>query len=235
MALPSRPKTYALTHNVPEHLVEAFLQTADEFLAAACGGQTSAQRAAEIRAQDRDAGLDSLMYLLEAAESDSGQACVVAAFLAGLYNGRDFPFDLTELRVLDADLFEHCLQVLRLDHGPQVEVHQYFPDGTARWQRLIAQWRLDPMPPAEPPPAPDARLAARYVGDGDAPGYRDMALHFRIDDAEPGREAPIEVVLAAGDTAALACDLLDVHRLVWRDSQRGPLDRQPGEVRPPWL
>ncbi|WP_455289714.1 hypothetical protein [Cupriavidus necator] len=80
MTHPPRPKTQSITHQVPEHLVDAFLQTADEFFAAR-RGQTSAQRAAELREQDRDAGLNSLVYLLEAAERDSGQAGVVAHWL----------------------------------------------------------------------------------------------------------------------------------------------------------
>ncbi|WP_455289620.1 DUF7673 family protein [Cupriavidus necator] len=83
----------------------------------------------------------------------SATAAKPARWLADLYNGQDFPFDLTELRTLDTDLFEHCLAVLRLHREPEVEIHQYFPDGQARWQRLIAKWRLNPSTPAEPPPA----------------------------------------------------------------------------------
>ncbi|WP_457912047.1 DUF7673 family protein, partial [Caballeronia cordobensis] len=36
-------------------------------------------------------------HLLDVAEGSSGQARVAAQFLAGLYNGDDFPFSLTEL------------------------------------------------------------------------------------------------------------------------------------------
>src|SRR5207249_151353 len=115
-------------------------------------GNTSAQRAAEVRARDRDAGLDSLTHLARIAEGDTGQCGIIARFLAGLYNGTAFPFDLTELRGLDDDLFEHCLSVLRLDNIPATEIHKYFPDGEVRWQRMIKDWGLDKQAPTEPEP-----------------------------------------------------------------------------------
>jgi hypothetical protein len=40
---------------------------------------------------------------------------VCAKFLLGLYNGTRFPFDLTDLRALDCDLFEAAMVVLRAD------------------------------------------------------------------------------------------------------------------------
>lgn len=147
MSLPPRPKTRAITHQVPQHLVEAFLKIANELFTNARGMRTVAQRAEAVRAQDIDMGLDSLVHLAEVAEGDSLQAGIAARFLAGLYNGQAYPFDLTELRALDADLFEHCLAVLRLDNRPKVEIHQYFPDGQARFQRLIANSRGGPGAP----------------------------------------------------------------------------------------
>lgn len=233
MTLPPRPATQSITHQVPAHLVTAFLQTVDAFFAQARGQQTPAQRAEEIRAQDRDAGLDSLAHLLEVAERDLGQSSVVARFLVGLYNGQDFPFDLTELRRLDDDLFEHCLAVLRLDQA-RVEVHTYFPDGQARWQRLIRDWGMDKRPPPEPAIAQGPHCAARYRTYAEAPGYRDVTLFLEVDDGVP-RSAPVELQLSAADSAALAQTLVELHRRAWRDPQRGPLDRQLGETRPHWL
>ena len=234
MTIPPRPATRDITVKVPTHLVDAFLQTTEEFFAQARAKTTPGQRAAEIRAQDRDAGLDALMALLEVAERDAGQSGVVARFLAGLYSGTDYPFDLTELRRLDADLFEHCLAVLRLDNHPSAELHSYVPDGEARWRRMIAAWGLDKTPPPEPPVAQGARFAASYRSYGNAPGYRDVTLFLKIDDGV-ARAAPVELVLSAQDSAELASDLLDIHRFVWRTAGSGPLDRRPGERRPPWL
>lgn len=237
MTIPPRPTTQAITTKVPTHLAEAFLQAVDEFFAQAHEQQTPGQRAAEIREQDRDAGLDSLMALLDVAERDTGQSGVVARFLAGLYNGTDYPFDLTELRRLDADLFEHCLGVLRLDNQPSVEMHSYVPDGEARWRRMIATWGLDKTPPPEPPASSvhaGTRFQATYQSYGNAPGYRDVSLFLKIEDGVT-RAAPVELLLSAQDSADLACDLLDIHRFAWGTAGRGPLDRRPGEQRPAWL
>lgn len=233
MTIPPRPQTQPIIHHVPEHLVDAFLQATDEFFAAARGGQTSGQRAAEVRAQDRDKGLDSLVYLVELTERDTRQAGIVARFLAGLYNGQAYPFDLTELRALDADLFEHCLAVLRLDNQPTVEIHKYLPDGDVRWQRMIADWNLDKRPPAEPEPVRGERYHVRYTTHGNAPGYRDITLHVAFE-GDPHRQRPVELQFSAKDSAAIAQDILDIHRRAWRDG-RGPIDKEEGETRPAWL
>jgi hypothetical protein len=84
MNIPPRPKTHRITSDVPEHLLEAFQNTVTDFFANAHGGQTSAQRAAEIRAGDRDRGLDSLLQLVDVPEGSTEQAETVAEFLAGL-------------------------------------------------------------------------------------------------------------------------------------------------------
>ncbi|AZU59778.1 hypothetical protein CFM90_26520 (plasmid) [Ralstonia solanacearum] len=233
MTIPPRPATQAITVTVPQHLVDAFLQTTEEFFAQAHAQLTPGQRAAEIRAQDRDAGMDSLMALLAVAERDTGQSGVVARFLASLYNGADYPFDLTELRRLDADLFEHCLAVLRLDQHA-AEVHTYVPDGVARWARLLAAWGLDQRTPPELPPAAGTRCEARYMTVSNAPGYRRVTLFLELADGS-ARGAPVELGLSVADSDDLARDLLDIHRFAWRDAGRGPLDRRPGELRPDWL
>lgn len=66
----------------------------------------------------------ALVRLYEQADGhDNGGALVIQRFLLSLYNGRRFPFDLTDLRLLDRGNFEACLQVLRMDWRPQHEVH----------------------------------------------------------------------------------------------------------------
>jgi len=236
MNIPPRPKTHRITSDVPEHLLEAFQDTVTEFFANAHGGQTSAQRAAEIRAGDRDRGLDSLLQLVDVAEGDIDQAETVAEFLADLYNGTDYRFDLTALRALDDDLFEHCLAVLLLDHRPAVEVHGYFPGGGLRWQQIIARWNLDKRPAPEPAPVHGERYQARYVTNQEAPGYRDITLVVAID-GDPARQLPIELHFSAADSESMARDLLDLHRRAWapRDHRAGPIDVNEGERPPRWL
>jgi len=231
MTIRPRPKTQTITTDIPEHLVEAFLETTTEFLTNAQGGKTASQRAAELRAQDKDQGLDSLEYLLRIAERDTGQSGVVARFLAGLYNGTDFLFDLTDLRSLDSDLLEHCLNVLRLDSRPSVEVHQYFPGGQVRWRRMIASWNLDNRPKPAPAPVEGERYQARYVRYADSPGYRDVTLLVSLND-DP-KAAPVELHFSGQDSLEMAKDIVDLHRRAWNG--REPIDAKPGENRPIWI
>jgi hypothetical protein len=74
-------------------------------------------------------GEAALRRLLPIAQGHSGQCLHVAAFLLGLYNGRRFPFDLTDLRCLDRAIFDDCMTVLRMDYAPVREVHTYFDNG----------------------------------------------------------------------------------------------------------
>jgi hypothetical protein len=91
---------------------------------------------AQIRAQDIEretvltAGVPALHRLAKIAQRDTGQAATVRLFLLGLYNSYRFPFKLTDLRGLDRDLFNDCMDVLTMDARATVkEVHQYFVNG----------------------------------------------------------------------------------------------------------
>lgn len=90
----------------------------------------------------RARGLDALGRLLSIAQGDSGQCRVVAGFLLGCYNGTRFPFDLTDFRRLDHEIFCDCLAVLELDFQPEREVHTYFENGSAIWERLATHWHI---------------------------------------------------------------------------------------------
>ena len=96
----------------------------------------------------RDHRLGDLLTLWNAAQSDTGQAGVVARFLLGLYNGQRFRFDLTDLRRLDGRLFIACLNVLSLDWTPAVEVHVHLARVTglahmgARFELLAHDWSM---------------------------------------------------------------------------------------------
>lgn len=53
-------------------------------------------------------------------------ARAAAGVLLGLYNGRRFPFDLTDLRVLDGQYLPAALQVIAADSSRcQMEVHDW--------------------------------------------------------------------------------------------------------------
>jgi hypothetical protein len=85
-------------------------------------------------------GEGALRRLLPVAQRDTGQSMVIARFLLNLYNGERFPFDMTDLRRLDYELFDDCMAVLKMDFQPQKEVHLYFESGGALWEALAKEW-----------------------------------------------------------------------------------------------
>jgi hypothetical protein len=96
------------------------------------------------RAHVATEGVAALNRLYEIALRDSGQCRIVASFLAGLYNGRRFPFDLTDLRCVDDAIFEDCMALLRMDARQcEQEIHNYFDNGNERWEKMIQDWKLE--------------------------------------------------------------------------------------------
>ena len=100
------------------------------------------RRVAELPAI-REQGVEALQRLMTVAKRDTGQSRVVARFLLGCYNGMRFPFDLTDFRLLDYELFEDCLAVLKMDKQPEMGVHQYFKFGGRMFENLASSWRMD--------------------------------------------------------------------------------------------
>ena len=110
------------------------------------------QREADFSARAATAapreGVSALLRLIAGARQPTGQGHRLRRFLLGLYNGPEWPFDLTDLRNLDRNLQQDVLAVLQLDwHGGR-EVHKYIEDG----DRLFLRWweaeRPEPDPPA---------------------------------------------------------------------------------------
>ena len=94
------------------------------------------------RPQINKDGEAALRRLFDIAHGHSGQCRYVAAFLLGLYNGGRFRFDLTDLRGLDAEIFDDCIKVLKMDSTPKLEVHQYFENGGERFEQLAKRWAI---------------------------------------------------------------------------------------------
>lgn len=86
--------------------------------------------------------LEALHRLWKIANGHSGQCRRVAAFLLGLYNGERFPFDLTDFRGLDTDIFQDCLAVLAMDYTPYAEVHDLLCVPGAEFEQLAADWGI---------------------------------------------------------------------------------------------
>jgi hypothetical protein len=70
------------------------------------------------------------------ANPTTGQAGRLVRFLAGVYNGHDYPFDLTDLRSLDTNLANACLDYLNYDRLGKQEVHRHLVGG----ERELHDW-----------------------------------------------------------------------------------------------
>lgn len=90
----------------------------------------------------QEAAVAALGRLLAQAQSSESDCRVIAEFLLGLYNGNRFKFDLTDFRLMDTATFKDCLLVLAMDQRPVREVHTYFQNGGATWERLAKYWNI---------------------------------------------------------------------------------------------
>jgi hypothetical protein len=91
------------------------------------------------------AGVGSLHRLLKRVQASwyTGHARRIVVFLAGLYNGTNYPSDRTDLRVVDRDLAADCLDLLALDTRAIQEVHRYIENGDAKWAEMIEDYGLE--------------------------------------------------------------------------------------------
>jgi hypothetical protein len=69
----------------------------------------------------------------------AGQTRRLVRFVAGCYNGTDYPFDLTDLRALDTRLASACLDYLDYDRLFIREIHDHLHEG----ERTLHQWLRD--------------------------------------------------------------------------------------------
>jgi hypothetical protein len=74
----------------------------------------------------------------------SGQAGRLVRFLAAIYNGYDYAFDLTELRALDTRLANACLDYLSYDRLCKQEAHHHLAGGARELHRWIEDYRVEP-------------------------------------------------------------------------------------------
>lgn len=87
------------------------------------------------------------LKIIEAAINDhptSGQAGRLVRFPAGVYNGSDYPFDLTDLRTLDTALANACMDYLNYDRLCLTEVHKHLENGDRDLHRWFEQYRIEP-------------------------------------------------------------------------------------------
>ena len=88
------------------------------------------------------------LQMIEKAINDhptSGQARRLVRFLAGVYNGADYPFDLTDLRGLDTELANACLDYLNYDRLGLKEVHRHLAQGDRDLHRWLEDYDIKPV------------------------------------------------------------------------------------------
>ena len=96
-----------------------------------------------------DAALRTIEEAIEEAIDDNpttGQASLLVRFLAGIYNGQEYPFDLTNLRGLDTRLANACLDYLNFDRLRLAEVHEHLTAGDRGLHRWIEACGIVPAP-----------------------------------------------------------------------------------------
>lgn len=90
------------------------------------------------------------------AQKDTNQGTHAARFLLGLYNGQSFPFDLTRLRSVDAQVLEDCLVVLQHSSYTNRWIEDILDVPFADFDALIKQRGWSPRLQKEALVEPDA-------------------------------------------------------------------------------
>jgi hypothetical protein len=126
------------------------------------GKRTRISTAAEDTHEVMERARSGLQRIVKAIEEHpgTGQSRRLVRFLAGVYNGGDYPFDLTDLRALDTDLANACIGYLNYDRLAKAEVHTHLPDGGRQMQWFLVQHGIRPHPHLSSYEAHEARLHA---------------------------------------------------------------------------
>ena len=78
------------------------------------------------------------------AHPTTGGARRLVCFLAGVYNGSDYPFNLSELRGLNAELANACLDYLNYDRLGKTEVHKHLANADRDLHRWLEEYGIEP-------------------------------------------------------------------------------------------
>jgi hypothetical protein len=111
------------------------------------GKRTRIDTAAEDTHEIMERARTGLQRIVKAIEENpgTGQVGRLVKFLAGVYNGYDFPFDLTDLRALDSELANACIDYLNYDRLAKAEVHTHLPGGGRQMQGFIKEHGIRPQ------------------------------------------------------------------------------------------
>ena len=146
MTTPMTPRKHIQLHfDVADEAQAAELSAAWEEIVS--GKRTRISTAAEDTNEIMERARTSLEIIVKAIEEHpgTGQTRRLVRFLAGVYNGNEFPFDLTDLRAVDTELANACIDYLNYDRLSKAEVHTHLPDGGRQMQWFIEQHRIRPQ------------------------------------------------------------------------------------------
>ncbi len=140
---PPSGRTVQVTAEIPASQVDEFERLVGELI----GGERP-----RMDALDRDEAaitrkaLEALALIERQIEAHpgTGGARRLVRFLAGLYNGQDYPFDLTDLRALDTVLANACLDYLNYDRLGRREVHRHLANGDRDLHRWLTDYDIRP-------------------------------------------------------------------------------------------
>jgi hypothetical protein len=141
--LPPFPKTVHVEADIPISQRDEFERAVMEIIAGERPRMDALDR--DLAAITRRA-MDALKVIEKAinAHPTTGQSRRLVRFLAGVYNGQDYPLDLTELRGLDTELASACLDYLNYDRLGIAEVHKYLANGDRDLIRWLEEYGLEP-------------------------------------------------------------------------------------------
>ena len=86
----------------------------------------------------------ALPIIENAIRRSGGQSVSLVRFLAALYNGYEYTFDLIDLRALDTKLANACLDYLSYDRLGRQEVHHHLSGGARELQGWIESHGIKP-------------------------------------------------------------------------------------------
>jgi hypothetical protein len=143
--LPPRPKKIAVTLEVANEAQAMELNEAwQEIVSGQKLERTNALEHGTEAVMERARPALEILETAIREHPTTGQAGRLVRFLAGLYNGQDYPFDLTDLRALDTRLANACLDYLCYDRLGKREMHHHLTGGDRDLNRWITALGIEP-------------------------------------------------------------------------------------------
>jgi hypothetical protein len=142
--LPPHAKTIHVEADIPTSQRDEFDRAVIDIIAGERPRMDALDR--DVAAITRRA-LEALKVIETAINSHptTGGARRLVKFLAGVYNGQDYPFELTELRGLDTTLANACLDYLNYDRLGIKEVHKHLANGEKDLHRWLEEYGIQPV------------------------------------------------------------------------------------------